>query len=350
MLSDWVWINIDAMTDTNSNNPEPKTAEGPLSLSSITHLGQYTAAALAVTYVCGFIVVTAYMGILGIRDYESFRVEYIIAGVMFLLLAGMYHILVGRRILLLDEYSKEFLESLDKGWSHQGFWHAYTFAFPLLEASFGLAMATCAMYGFIFEMKLSLAPLFSTIVFAASVPFFLIPTRKKLMSSKLRFLLTGALYVVTFVVFNVFTDGLLKSLYDTLYFATVMMAIIFILRHDMPNSRGRLTVYFLVLMLVTFSGLFGHKFYGHVRPSIGGGQPEHVQIVINDRNTPTSIKNKLHVVDSLSSDVDLIARTDSELYLGLPPRTEEANDQQYATLITLDRKLIKAIIRTKPMD
>lgn len=62
------------MNDQSPSKPEtPKSQSSALHDIALKDLGQTFALSVAVAYVCGFIVVTAYLGKFGLREYAAFR-------------------------------------------------------------------------------------------------------------------------------------------------------------------------------------------------------------------------------------------------------------------------------------
>lgn len=323
------------MTETNE-------ASGNSSFLSIGNTSQIIAIAIAIAYVCGFIIVTAYLGSLGIKDYEAFHTQYLITGTTLLVILGLLYYFVGRHILTLDEdsanYRKLFLNHGAKG----NFWALSAFIFPIAESCFLIVIATIVSTSLLFTVTST--PTIRMFVPLAIGGFFIqITLTSKAAESvgKLFFLLVEIFYLIAFIAFFYLADGiLLQFLYFTLAYAVIFL-VFSDTKKSLKKNQNIFLTYMIVFLLVSSSGTFGRYFYGHTRSAIGGGEPELVRVVIDESNTPMILQKELNISESLSSKLDLVAQTNSEIFLGYPLGN---GNQGYKTLIRIDRKLIKAII------
>lgn len=72
------------------NDPAARSlVETSLGRLEIKDLGHVIAVGLIVLYFCGFLVVNAYNGRLGIRDYDALRTQYVVAGLIEFALIAM---------------------------------------------------------------------------------------------------------------------------------------------------------------------------------------------------------------------------------------------------------------------
>jgi hypothetical protein len=320
-----------------------ETTEASSSNSFITigNTSQIIAIALALVYFCGFVVVTAYLGSLGIKDYEAFRTQYIISGATMLLIMGLFYYFVGRHIRTLDDDANEVRKVLLDIGAQGKFWDLYAIFFTMIELAFFIVIATFSSTAILFTVK-------STPVYSMIIPmvfgFFIIDStltsKAKESVGKLFYILIGIYYLASCIAFFYLIDGVeLQFLYFILGGTTFLM--IFHDRNKIVRNKKAYSIYMVVFVLITFSGIFGRYFYGHARAAIGGGEPEYVQVVIDESNVPKTLQKELNISDSLSTKLVLIAQTDTEIYLGFPLNDET---QGYKTIIRIDRKLIKAII------
>lgn len=302
---------------------------------TIGNASQIIAIAIAVAYICGFIIVSAYFGSLGIKDYEAFRTQYIISGITFLVVLGLIYYVFGRKIFNFDKqvkiYDKQLIDIAASG----KYWGKFAQRFLIFELLFLMAMTAIIASSILFDRALEIyAPfLFSGVVISVS---------KSHKPTKLLFVLVEISYLLFFLVFCYLADW---NILLFLGFELLTIVYILLMIDASQNTDKTFTLasflYLTVLMFVTLGGIFGHSLYGHIKSTIGGGKPEQVRLVIDESNTPMILQKKLNISKAISTKINLIDQTDNEIFLGFPL----ANGKQgYESLIRIDRKLIKAII------
>lgn len=329
---------IEAKVVTENNTKEK------LPFSVISNSGQVIAIAAAIAYICGFIVVTAYLGSFGIKDYEAFRIQYMISGTTLLLISGLFFYFVGRHVLTLNEYTKQIqMLFMEKGASGK-LWAFCAWIFPPLEIGFLITVTTIIGSSLLFTINSTrLIYWISPTVFGYFWIQFVLTSNAKKDVGKLFFLLIEIFYLLVICAFFYLADGIILKFSYFILSGAFMVNQYLAMKSSVSNPKVFVT-YLLICSLVLFSGIFGRYFYGHVRSAVGGGEPESVRVIVDDQNTPVSLNKELNISDSVSSKVDLITQTDSELFLGYPMHEHGQDDQDYKTLIRIDRKLVKALI------
>lgn len=314
---------------------------------SIANIGQIIAIAGAVAYFCGFIIVTSFLGSFGIKDYDAFHIQYIISGTTLLLIIGFFVYLVGRRVFQLDDDSRHYLKKFQKLEATGKFWSFCAFVYPLIEIGFFIVFTVVSISFFIFPITFT--PTFWIVAIATSATgfdFFVNAGREERLG-KYYYLLNEIFYLITFLAFFYEVDGIMSEfsgyVLDGFMWTTfAMFTDKYVVRRVLDN-RYKLIIYAVLsfIFLIGLSSKFGQHYYGFIRSSIGGGEPQQVQIVVDESDTPLPIVNALKISKSISEKVDLIAQTDADLYIGYPPRE---NEQRYKTVIRVQRKLIMAVI------
>jgi hypothetical protein len=314
---------------------------------SIASISQIIAIAAAVAYFCGFIIVTSFLGSFGIKDYDAFHIQYIISGTTLLLLVGYFVFLVGRRVFRLDEDSRHYLNKFQKLGASGKFWSFCAFVYPLIEIGFFIVFTVASISFFIFPITSTQIYWIVAIALSASVFDFFFNAGKEEKLGKYYFLINEIFYLVTVVAFFYKVDGIMADfsgyvLNGLMWTTFVMFTVKYVVsRVSFNEFRPIIYTVFSLIVLVGQSSQFGQHYYGFIRSSIGGGEPQQVQIVVNESDTPLPIVNALKISKSISAKVDLIAQTDADLYVGYPPRE---NEQKYKSVIRVQRKLIKAVI------
>jgi hypothetical protein len=314
---------------------------------SIANIGQIIAINVAVAYFCGFIIVTSFLGSFGIKDYDAFHIQYIISGTTLLLIIGFFVYLVGHRVFLLDDNSRSYLKKFQKLEANGKFWSFCAFVYPLIEIGFFIVFTVVSMSFFIFPITSTRTFWIVAIAISAALFDFIANAGREERLGKYYYLLNEIFYLITFLAFFYEVDGIISEFSG--YVLDGFMWTIFVAFTDkyvvsrVSNSKYRLIIYSVLsfTILIGLSSKFGEHYYGFIRSSIGGGEPQQVQIVVDESDTPLPIINALKISKSISAKVDLIAQTDADLYIGYPPRE---NEQKYKSVIRVQRKLIRAVI------
>ncbi len=167
-----------------------------LPFPKIADLGQLTAFAIAVAYVCGFIEATAYLGGLGIKDYDAFRIQYLVAGIIFCLTMAIVYYFVGRQVSALDEYATDCRKNLEQIGHSGRFWTFCAGIFPVLRVGNGIVISSFLCASLLFnQIGVQVVTIFLP---AAVGTLFTQPsfTNTAPTASGRLFLLTGIFYVL----------------------------------------------------------------------------------------------------------------------------------------------------------
>lgn len=330
------------MAETESKPAENNVTAARPFLLSIGDISQLTATTLAICYVSGFIIVMAYLGSFGIKDYEAFRTQYIISGGTLLLIGGLYYYFVGNHILTIDDETETSKKIFAAHGAKGRFWDFCAFTFPVWRLGYFIAATSLIGSSLLFDITSTLlVPLIVPMVAGFFWIESVLTSKASESIGKLFWLLTEVFYLLVFLAFYHLADGLILDFTNFILVATgIGFAYANAVHSIEPAHVKKVSAYFFVFAIVALSGIFGRYFYGHIKPSIGGGEPIQVKVVV-DEETPNVLQKELNVSDSLSSTVNLIAQTDSELFLGFP---SNESTQGYKTVIKIDKELVKAVI------
>ncbi|MDZ4202658.1 MAG: hypothetical protein U1C96_11005 [Gallionella sp.] len=311
---------------------------------SISNTSQISAISIVLSYICGFITVTAYLGSFGIKDYETFRTQYIISGATLFLIFGLFYYFIGRHAIALDDDIKKYAELFAEFGARGRRWEVVAAIYCVSELAFFVVIATVIGTSLLFTIPATkIMPLLAIMMLGYVLNDMIITSQAAKAIRGLYFLLVSIFYSLSFIAFYYLADGIITSFLTFLLVGTTLAIIVAGSLNSIKTAKARkiYLTFFPIFLLVTSSGAFGRYFYGHVRSSIGGGEPEQVQIVIDESTTPKVLQEKLNVSESMSSKVNLITQTDTEIYLGYPMSDP---DKGYKTLIRMDKKLVKAVI------
>ncbi len=323
----------------------PSTPENPKSQSSALHdialkdLGQTFALSVAVAYICGFIVVTAYLGKFGLREYAAFRMQYLIAGATVFLLAGLFFYFVARNIgpdnTDVEQYTTFFMpvggDTLK--------WSFLALLFIFVEIAFNVILCSVLSAAFLFPLpNRATVLLLIAIVSGGALIHFVMTSDARNHASPRSFVYIGTFMALAVIAFLLLVDGPYVEL-AYFYFAAFAFLNSYRYQQRSTTEPKALAFYFSIASIVAFSGLFGAFFYGHVRPDIGGGAPVTVRILIDEQRTTPELARVLQLRDGSLASVDLLAETDTELVIGI------ANSSgRYDELLRVKRDLVKAIL------
>jgi len=305
---------------------------------SVADFAQLLAGGVIVTYICGFIIVTSYLGRLGIRDYDAFKFQYLVAGVIAILIFGTYFWFARLRPLHIDEEV-----SLIRSWqeSHGASnWlaRAISVAHPFIDIIYRLTICTLAISSLLLFFPQDTKPF--VVVPALFVPGLVEGLYgPKLMErgavGAFRDLFFGKVIAIAGF-FLIAPPHYLKIFifYLALAFAFLNLAVAL----KTTISKPALIAYAALSSFVLCSSFIGSTLYGHMRPWIGGGTPLPVKLVMTNLEAADEINRVIDVRGGVSNQVDLIAETSSEFVIGTG-----WDGDRYSNVIRLRRDLVKAV-------
>lgn len=306
---------------------------------ALKDLGQTFALIIAVAYVCGFIIVTAYLGQFGLREYAAFRMQYLVAGTTILLLAGLFGYFVARHLQPdnadVVAYTKLFMPE----GGDQLKWSLLAVLFIMLETAYNVTLCAMISAAFLFPLphREAILLILAIIGGGAIIQFVMTSNAQKHLSRR-SFVYIGAFYAVAVVAFLFLVEGPYRELAFFFFVAFFFFNSYQLQQRSTTNSKA-LAFYFSIVSIVVFSGAFGTFFYGQVRPSFGGGAPVTVRILTDEQRTPPELARVLRLPNGNPASVELLAETDAELLIGI------ANSSgRYDELLRVKRELVKAIL------
>jgi hypothetical protein len=310
----------------------------PLRSVALQDIAQSLAGLLALAYVSGFIVVTAHLGRFGLKDYDAFRVQYLVAGSIVWVVIGLFAYFVGRHVLRLDDDTNECRKLFESLGCNGAGWTAWAFFYTMVELGYFLAVCTLIIGSLLFSL-----PNTSTILVAVAIVSgqqwinLVMTSAASRHLTKWSFVWFGIFFGTSFVGFFIVADGPYRELLISLCFLAFLLNAY---QSQLSHAKNPLLVkaYFVGFSVLFISGAFGTHFYDRVRPSIGGGAPQTVRLIVDETKVPLELRNQLGVVGSTSKSVDLLAETDTEILVG-----QAMDNNRYHEMFRIKRELFIAI-------
>jgi len=305
---------------------------------SLSDFAQILTGALTLVYISGFIVVTAHLGRFGLKDYDAFRLQYLVAGAIVWVTIGLFTYFVGRHVSRLDEDADEYRQWLESMGGKGNAWAAWALFLNISELAQLLVVCTLVTGSILFPL-----PNVETITVAVAMFCgqqlidMALTSRAKKHISKLFMVLLGLYFSTTVCGFLAFVEGSYRDLFFAFCFLAGGASVY---QHQRLHARSPklVTAYFVGFGLLVVSGSFGAHFYDRVRPSIGGGSPQTVTLFLDEAKVPIALKNELNVQGSISLSADVLAETATEVLVGL-----KKDHEQYAKMVRIKRELIVAM-------
>jgi hypothetical protein len=318
-----------------SDTPNYRTTLGSLGAVELKDLGQFLALALVVLYFCGFLIVNAYNGKFGVRDYDAFRTQYVVAGLIELALIGLFAFVGRWSTQKRDAETKEYAESLrTQGRS------AFVSYFVAISASLADQIWRIVVCVFIASPILFSTPTDDSWGMGATNVALLVFQHyaDKAFSSKLSYevpvMLAKATLIGAFVWF-----ARVPSIFLFGFFLTLWALLGFAYQFD-PNAPNRLAyrVGATIFSLVILSTTLGAYSYGHIHAQVGGGAPVPVRLVLADQSASEELNRVVDIHAGVSDRLLLIAETTGELVLA---RTEK--NGAYSGIVRVKHDSVRAI-------
>lgn len=321
----------------------PTNPTSPLAKLAFQDFAQTLAGLLAVAYISGFVVVTAHLGRFGLKDYDAFRVQYLVAGAIVWVTIGLFAYFVGRHVFRIDSDTEEYRKLFESVGGKGAGWAAWAFFYTAGELAYFLVVCTLVTGSLLFSL-----PNTNTIFVAVAIVFGQQLVDMVLTSAASRhltqwsFVWIGVFFVTALAGFLFVVEGPYRELFFSFcLLAAGLNAYVYQRSH---TSRPHLVkAYFLGFGLLVVSGAFGAHFYDRVRPSIGGGAPQVVRLIVDETKMPLELRSSLGVVGNTSKPIDLLAETATEVLVGEAP-----DHDRYKKMFRIKRDLVIAMSFADP--
>lgn len=302
--------------------------------------GQIMALGMASCYISGFLIVNSYLGKYGLKDYDAFRTEYLVAGVLFFILIGFWYFFVGRKLPKLDTFSSEFIKRYESLGGTGKYWRFIGFITPGIDLaqSFVMLVVLTAIIFFSYQNQL-IYTLFGISVFVGFWAYSVESSKASESVTKWFYLLLLIADLAVVLMFILLMDELLIVLSGFFIVLTFGMIMNIDIERYVKDSalKHTVSIYLLVTVLIIGSGVaFGINLYENVKASLGGAKPPIVRVVVGE-DIPAALARELEIVGGISTTFKLLAQSDKELYL-LP---QSGNNH---ITIRVSRDLIKAVV------
>ena len=248
---------------------------------------------LAGVYLAGFLVLNAHLGKWGLYDFDLANSRHLIAGWLFVGFLVSWYLFAGRAIILLKKrLDDEITFAKEHGLS--SFWHALVY----LNSWIKLGFLTCLSAAFFSSIFLGSTE--SRSVFAYLLGLFLIAYLWDILNFDLRFpranqalefVSKAGMILVFFITIRpivsptmfVFLQFALMSIYANLVLDSFE-------RFKITTDHVTYSIIFTFVFILVFSTSFGKFHYGDISSALGGGQPQPVEILIDDEAVWNGLK------------------------------------------------------------
>lgn len=264
-----------------------------ISLDKLKTIFGFTAGLATISYISGFIIVNAYMSSYGIFHFSLLDSQFLIGGLCFLVFFGMFIIFYmaiplkstpsetwDRMNKILEERINEKIQGLNI--KSKQYRQAY-------EKSFRFSYRLSYYIGFVVSLLISQLKYF-------------------------------ALFLLTIIPVLFVSGSDVQIVFSWQIWAwTIISAVIILLSIDALCQNGpprSVPVFFAGFFLIFSLVIFGKNVYPHISPSVGGGKPPIIRLIIPDDHKKF-ITNAidLEINDGLSDSVELLAQSSNSIFL-----------------------------------
>jgi hypothetical protein len=292
----------------------PAPAQGSASwFSSVTPHISIIAQSLGVlgviVYVLGYIAVNTYFSQYGVANKGLLNASYLPAGVILILILGLFAVLVGTRIHGMDETGRA-IAGAKPSWGPVIVWWVIILIWLFSSIIFSIAAATVlVMITFLHESASWLS--------APLVIYFLIDFQLQFFRVYRRFPTSGLF--VSMVAYVATVSLAASHAHDTTFpfffwsLCGLAMATLFLMEADKMSKGNKVSrVIAGCSALAGIAIFFGEKVYVKIPQTLGGGKPTTVQLLISPQNAGT-VRGLLNLQSTVSEDVELLGEDADEL-------------------------------------
>jgi hypothetical protein len=327
------------MTSTNNNSKSEKSFLETLQLLSIPNL----VAILGIfIYIPGCIIVNSYLIDYGVQDFSLFRIKYLSAGFVFIIIFTLYFIIVLQSIYYFDEKFDKILITLNPE-KNSFFWIIFSTIRVIAEYALRHIVAVLVISTMFFPEKIShINVSMRFFITLTGVIFLIVTSRLSQKWPKTVYSISGIFYLSSpFLFFHYLeTTVTFKLLLMFIGISTLYVSTLFITNKKIINFDK--SDYFVILLfLILTSAFFGKLLYGDVKPEFGGGTQVPIKLIINKKNTPLFQEIPIVVNNNISEKVFLLLQTNNEYYI-IKNKDSKYNNTEKS--IQLSKKIIQGII------
>ncbi len=264
----------------------------------------------ALTYALGFITVSANLASFGVQAFQPFRLQYILAGALVLLILAAFLLSVGLRVYLHgDRLTSVRLElALQVG----GIWARLAWLFLLSEIAFYIVIDTLLLGPFLFgvEYATSWGVIWTLFIFD-----FLNSTLKVPTPRDRKWQLVASIVIQVGSVFYFFQnihDEHIRALFWGFVSLAVTIAFIFRNRNAFRQIAAYHVAVGIFFVALVWSGYYGSELYKFTRPVVGGGKPIVARLLVTEE-ARGMLGGVISVEGNQSEDVLILGDSGDEL-------------------------------------
>jgi hypothetical protein len=300
----------------------------------------------------GFIIVNVYLADFGIYDYSLFRMKYLSAGFLFIMILAVYFFFVWRKIYYAEEDVGEIARILMTGSISKfgrSFWGFLAMIIVYADNAFGIVVATTLISMLAFPyINIGLVFGFLFLFFIIDYPMIKLNIYQK--SPRVMFITSCIFHILSvFLFFAFIKEGEARMLFWTLVAITFIINSILDLRKKQQPEGSyvtKLSTFDFIWIMICVIGLsvyFGKTLYGKISPELGGGKPKTISLIIEKKDMSFFKKISIEINNNISEDLFLLQQTNNEIYIV----SKKSIDEKNKNAIQLNKNLIQGIIYHK---
>jgi hypothetical protein len=317
--------------------PAPKQGSAPWFSSVIPHISvvaQGLGVLGVIVYVLGYIAVNTYFSQYGVANKGLLNASYLPAGVIIILILGLFAVLVATRIYGMDETGRA-IARVRPSWAPVIVWWAIILIWLFSSIIFSIAAATSlVMITFLHESASWLS--------APLVIYFFVDFQLQFFRVYHRFPTSGLFVSMVAYVATVWLAA--SHAHDTIFpfffwsLCGLAMGTLVLMEADKMSKGSKVSrVIAGCSALAGIAIFFGEKVYVKIPQTLGGGRPTTVQLLISSQNAGT-VRGLLNLQSTISEDLELLGEDSDELIL--LTKSSDGTERPFR----LSKKLVDGIV------
>lgn len=278
---------------------------------------------LAGVYLAGFLVLNAHLGKWGLYDFNLANSRHLMAGGLFVAFLVFWYLFAGRAIILFKKrLNVEITFAKERGLS--SFWHALVYLNSGIQLGFMICLSAA------FFSSIILGSPASRSVSAYLLGLFFISylwdilnfdSRFPRASQALQFVSKAGMIFVFFITVRPIVSPTMLVFVNFVVISTFASLVLDSFeRFKITTDHVTYSIIYTFVFILVFSTVFGKFHYGDISSTLGGGQPQPVEILIDDEAVWNGLKEMgFEVTPSLRA--KLVHENQRELIFDLDGQT-----------------------------
>lgn len=214
------------------------------------------------------------------------------------------------------------------------------------DNAFGIVFASSLLSLILFQSR-GIGILFCVYLIFFLIDYPLIKLGKYAKYRKITFTISFFFHILSIIVFLVFVkDYEPRRIFWGFVFITIAINILLDLRKRRQSNGSYITKLslfdwiWILIFIIIFSTSFGSTLYGKISPSLGGGEPAVITLIIDSEDIPLFRQTQIKIDNNSSEDILLLMETDKEIYITKKGPIEGKTPKA----LRLNKNMIQAIV------